>query len=154
MISLFPCLHLGRVSFQMGVQLIQMKKTPDLQGAATHCHNAVIAWLSPIYVGKIKQCPAESGCYCFTTWFFSLDRFGQKPAKWVCSEWMDLESQTEVRDLCYWSCFNLQRTYIRNQIKTLPLSITQTSANQEHELCTFYVITVVKHLAFFLSKMC
>lgn len=60
------CLHLGWVSFQRGVQLTQMKKTLDLQRAAAHCHNAVIAWLSPIYIGKIKQYPAESGCYCIT----------------------------------------------------------------------------------------
>lgn len=46
LILLFPwflCLHSGWVSFQQGVQLTKMKKTPDLQRAAAHCHNAVIA---------------------------------------------------------------------------------------------------------------
>lgn len=46
LILLFPrflCLCSGWVSFQQGVQLTKMKKSPDLQRAAEHCHNAVTA---------------------------------------------------------------------------------------------------------------
>lgn len=97
MISLFLCLHPGCFSFQQDYSLHRWRKPPDLQRAAAHCHNAVIVWLSPVDIGKIKQYPAESGCYCITTWFFPMtdlakgQQNGSAQSEWTQSNRQKLE---------------------------------------------------------------